>query len=186
MNDRLRVAFIASILTLAAAQSVSAQSDRSNDRTGLWGSIGVGVGVFGCLDGGCGHDTFGFSGLGKLGGTLSPSLRFAVTSNGFYRDLDGVDLSVGTLTGLLAWHPSAGDLFLNAGVGAATASASATEGSVTVTITEGGVGFVAGAGYDLPLNRTGSLAISPFLNWVVTTAGPTYDFIQAGAAVTFN
>jgi hypothetical protein len=51
---------------------------------------------------------------------------------------------------------------------------------------ESGAGFVIGAGYDLPINRSGSLALTPFVNWIVTTIESNPYFLQFGLGLTFN
>jgi hypothetical protein len=141
---------------------------------------------YGCLESGCSHDEWGFSGRGQLGGTLSPSIRLAGGTNGFYKEIDEVDFTVATLTFQVQWYPNEGDFFLLGGAGLAWAEASASFEGLTVSDSETGAGFVAGLGYDLSINKSGSLALTPFFNWVVTTIDPTLDFLQFGLALTFN
>lgn len=179
-------------LSLSSAQLMG-QESRENNRVGFWGGFGLGAGVLGCLESGCSHDEWGFSGNGRLGGTLSPSLRLAGGTNGYFKQLDvtdqvnaDADFTLGVVSAQALWYPSAGDFFLLGGIGFAWAETSISSGSISVSDSETGAGFVLGFGYDLVLNRSGSLALTPFANWVITTIDPTLDFIQFGLGLTFN
>jgi len=172
-------------LSLSVTQLVG-QESRDNNRVGLWGGFGLGAGLLGCLESGCSHDEWGFSGNGRLGGTLSPSVRLAGGTNGYFKQINDVDFTLGVVSFQLLWFPSEADFFILAGVGFAWAEASASFSGISVSDSETGAGFVIGLGYDIPLNRSGSLALTPFANWVITTIDPTFDFLQFGLGLTFN
>lgn len=186
MSTRFRSALAAILLFSLSATLLPAQEVEGNNRVGLWGGFGFGAGLLGCLESDCSHDEWSFSGRGQLGGTLSPSLRLAGGTNGYYKEVDGVDFTVGAVTFQVQWYPSEGDFFVLGGAGLAWAEASASFEGFTVSETETGAAFVAGLGYDLSINKSGSLALTPFFNWVVTTIDPTIDFLQFGLGLTFN
>jgi len=186
-----RVLLAALVCLSLSSTQLMGQESRENNRVGFWGGFGLGAGLLGCLQSGCSHDEWGFSGNGRLGGTLSPSLRLAGGTNGFYKKLDTGDVydanfTVGVVSFQALWYPNEGDFFLLGGVGFAWAETSASYSGISVSDSETGAGFVIGLGYDLPLNRSGSLALTPFANWVITTIDPTFDFLQFGLGLTFN
>lgn len=186
MGIRFRAALAVILLFSLSPTSLQAQEADGNIRVGLWGGFGFAAGLLGCLESGCSHDEWGFSGYGQLGGTLSPSIRLGGGSNGYFKEVDSVDYTVGTLTFQVQWYPNEGDFFLLGGAGLAHSEASASFEGFTVSETETGAGFVVGLGYDLSINQSGSLALTPFFNWVVTTVDPTLDFLQFGLGLTFN
>ena len=186
MSTRSRSALAAPLLYLLSATLLPAQEVEGNNRVGLWGGFGLGAGLLGCLESGCSHDEWGFSGRGQLGGTLSPSIRLAGGTNGFYKEIEEVVFTVGALTFQVQWYPNEGDFFLVGGAGLSCVEASASFEGFTVSDSETGAAFVAGLGYDLSINKSGSLALTPFFNWVVTTVDPTFDFLQFGLGLTFN
>jgi hypothetical protein len=153
-----------------------------NKRAGLWGGVGLGAGLLGCLEAGCSHEDWGLSGNARIGGTVSPSVRLGVGTNGYYKEEDGVTLQGGTVMFQTILYPNEGDFFLVLGAGFAAFEAEVFGFSDTET----GAGFLGGIGLDLSLNRSGSLALTPFANWVVTTVGRTIDFFQFGLGLTFN
>ena len=188
-----RVLLAAAACLVLSSTQLAGQEARENNRVGFWGGFGLGAGLLGCLESGCSHDEWGFSGNGRLGGTLSPSLRLAGGTNGYYKQIDigdevaaDADFTVGVVSFQALWYPKAGDFFLVGGVGFAWVETSVSSGSVSVSDSETGAGFVLGLGYDLPLNKSGSLALTPFANWVITTIDPTFDFLQFGLGLTFN
>ena len=179
MGTSLRGLLLGALCALAVSTTAQAQEGRANQRTGLWGGIGLGYGVLGFLDcDGCDSEG-GFSGNARIGGTLSPSLRIAAGTNGWYKDVEGVAVQAGLLSGQVLYYPGAKDFFLLGGAGFAILDCDGCDG-------ENGAGFVIGAGYDIPINRSGSLALTPFLNWIVTTIEATPHFIQFGLGLTFN
>lgn len=165
-----------------ALQEATEQADRGNQRRGLWGGFGFGGATLGCLESGCGDRIWGFSGNARLGGTVSPALRLAGGTNGYYKEEDGATLQGGVATFQALWYPGERDLFLIGGVGMAAFEAEAFGYSETET----GAGFLFGVGWDASINRSGSLALTPYANWVVTTVGATIDFFQVGLGLTFN
>lgn len=171
------------VLLFASATSLQAQG-RENDRAGLWGAVGLGYGSLSC--GSCDGREGGFSGNGKIGGTLSRQFRLAAGTNGFYKSSDGVTTKGGAFTGQVLWFPGGNDFYLVGGAGYGWFEVSADVQGFSISSDDGGLGLVLGAGYDFPINQSGSLAISPFFNWVFTSAGNDIEFFQLGASLTFN
>jgi hypothetical protein len=176
---------VSAVLVLFISTSLlTAQESQGNNRVGLWGGFGLGGGVLGCLEDGCDGSEWGYSGNAKLGGTLSPSVRIGGGTNGWYKNEDGVTLTGGLLSAQILWNPNEGDLFLVGGVGYATFRASV--GSLSET--ENGGGLVFGLGYDISIKQSGSLALTPYVNWIVTSAveNASFHFVQFGLGLTFN
>lgn len=168
----------------AAAQAQPAvRSQRGgNNRVGLWGGFGFGVGNVGCLESACSNRLWGLSGNARLGGTPSPSVRLAGGTNGFVRWKDGDTFSGGAVTFQVLVFPGAGDFFLIFGGGFAYF----VETTGSFSVTETGAGFLIGLGYDASVSKSGNLAITPFINWVPTTVSATIDFVQVGLGLTIN
>jgi len=106
-------------------------------------------------------------------------VRLAAGTNGWYKDVEGVAVQAGLLSGQVLHYPGAKDSFLLGGAGFAILNCDGWDG-------ESGAGFVIGAGYDIPINRSGSLALTPFVNWILTTIEANPHFIQFGLGLTFN
>jgi hypothetical protein len=179
MRTLYRCLAIAAACTLMISGTLVAQEGgKENNRGGLWGGIGLGYGILGVLDcPGSSCDTEGgFSGNARIGFTPSRSLRLALGSNGWTKSDDGT-LGLYSLQAL--FYPGGNDFFLLGGGGLALASCSGCD-------TETGGGFVLGAGYDFPINSSGSLALTPFVNWVVTTLDFNPYILQFGLGLTFN
>lgn len=179
MRTSRRSLWLGALCLFAFAATAQAQEGRANQRAGLWGGFGLGYGLLGFLD--CdGCDTEGgLSGNARIGGTLSPSLRIAAGTNAWYKEVDGFGVQLGLLTGQVLFYPGAKDFFLLGGAGLAVFDCDGCDA-------ETGAGFVIGAGYDLPINRSGSLALTPFVNWAVTTIEANPYFLQFGLGLTFN
>lgn len=168
---------LACLLTLTVF--ADAQTASRNERVGLWGALGVGGGALDAFDcDGCDSE-FGFSGASHIGGTLNPSVRLAVGTNNWYKSIEGTGFWASVISGKVFFYPGAKDFFVTGGIGLEVLTCDGCD-------TRTGVGFVAGAGYDFPINRTGSLALTPFANWVVMTSENTPYFIQFGLGLTFN
>jgi len=182
MKRTSAVLCLAALCLVLSTTDVTGQEARANNRVGLWGGFGLGAGLLGCLESGCSHDEWGFSGNAKLGGTLSPMLRLAGGTNGYFKTINGTDFTFGVVSLQVLVYPSDGDFFLVGGAGLAYARASRSGESDSET----GAGFLVGFGYDIPLSRSGNLALTPFANWVITTIEPTWDFVQFGLGLTFN
>lgn len=190
MSALIRRIGLSSVLLLVIVGSAEAQEAQPFKRGGLWGSFGFGYGSLGgsptpegsfrSYDGSWG----GLSGSAKIGFTASPSLRFALGMNGWVGsvgdwDNGGLDIdSNGLLSAQALFYPGAKDFFLLAGAGYANHAV----GVGTWT----GFGWIAGLGYDLTLNRSGSLALTPYFNWWSSTIESNPYVLDFGLALTFN
>jgi hypothetical protein len=181
MRALIRSLSIVSVCLLAVTTSVAAQDGKANNRNGLWGGIGLGYGMLGVLScPGSDCDTEGgFSGNARIGFTPSPSFRVAIGTNGWYKSIEGYGFSSGLLSVQGLYYPGANDFFILGGVGLAT-----TDCSVCTMKT--GAGAVIGGGYDIPLNESGSLALTPYANWIVSTIDNNPYILQLGLGLTFN
>jgi hypothetical protein len=153
----------------------------AQERHGFWFNGGLGYGSLGCED--CGSREGGLSGGLSLGGTLSPKLLLGVGTTGWYKDVGGASLTVGTLDARLRWYPSrTGGFFLTTGLGVGSIRASADGfGSASET----GVGFMLGLGYDI---RVGSgVSLTPFWNgFAVRTDNSDANVGQLGLSLTLH
>lgn len=176
LRTTLVLLLTAGLLTssLIVPNAASAQEAGGNVRRGLFGGLGFGVGVGDCL-GGLECD-FGGSGNARIGGTVSDRWRLAFATHGYVSN----DYEFGAATFQALFNPGGGDFFLLFGAGAGTASGWSTVG----------LGLVGGLGIDISINGSGSLALTPFLNFIYTTDeanwGNSADFLQAGLGLTFN
>ena len=158
------------------AVTAAAQEDRGNDRTGMWGTIGVGYGLLDCS--GC-ESEGGFAGVGRIGGTLSQEVRVGYGLNGWYKSIEGTGAWIGLASGQVSWYPGGRDLFVMGGLGIAWADCEGCDAEL-------GAGAVIGVGYDLPLGGSGSLALTPFAQWVFTSLEDSPNILQFGMGITFN
>lgn len=148
-------------------------------RRGFWFNGGLGWGSLGCAD--CDGRTGGLSGIIGLGGTVSQKVYLGVTSTGWTRDEDGVAVTVGTLTGMLRFYPSAsGRFYLLGGLGL---------GSISVgvdgfgTETETGAGALVGLGYDVRLGDDTSLSVY-WNGFAASTENADANVGQLGLSIT--
>jgi hypothetical protein len=96
-------------------------------------------------------------------------------------DWDSSELHVdsnGLLSAQAQFYPGAKDFFLLAGAGLANHAVGVGTWS--------GFGWIVGLGYDLTLNRSGSLALSPYFNWWSSTIESNPYVLDFGLALTFN
>jgi len=144
---------------------------------GLWGGFGIGGGVnlTDTFDGG---SLWGFSGYGRIGGTLNQRVLLGAESSGWIGSRDGVDYSRGNLSALLLFYPSPrGGLYLKGGLGfsyvTTSISSSTTIDGVfyfnSVSESKGGFGATAGVGYDVRLGR--NIYLVPAVDWYLQAVG---------------
>jgi hypothetical protein len=156
-------------------------------RQGFFFSAGLGYGSMGlgCDDCAGLAREGGVNGYLTLGGTLSPNVRLGVELNGWVRNNHG---NVGTLSSLMAtayvYPMTAQGLFVKGGLGY-----SVLIGDYKVLAqdlaTEGGLGLLVGAGYDIPFG--GNRALTPYVSYVRGTFnGAGANVVQAGLGLTLH
>ena len=151
-------------------------------RQGFWITGGP---SYGSLDLGCpGCETDRESGLTlllALGGTVRPNLLLGGEIEGWGKEIEGVDLTVGHASGVLYWYPRVtSGLFLKGGVGIASYSADAGPlGEEDDT----GLGLHGGIGYDVRVGRNLSLTPAAGVFWADLDGGDA-NVIHVGVAVT--
>ena len=121
------------------------------------------------------------SGTIGLGGTLSQKVLLGITSNGWTKNESGVTLTVGTVTGMIRFYPSAaGRFFLIGGLGL---------GSIRVDIdgfgsaTEVGAGALLGLGYDIRVGDNTSMT-AYWNGFAARTGDPDANVGQIGLSIT--
>ncbi|MFL5403992.1 MAG: outer membrane beta-barrel protein [Gemmatimonadales bacterium] len=156
----LRATGICALLALALATTANAQ--QAQTRQGFWIGGGLGYGSLGLSCSGCadvGREG-GLSGYAKLGGTLRQNILLGVEMNGWTKSEGGGSVTMGNLSGAAYWYPMpTNGLFIKAGAGYANLRA---DDGVT-TASDGGFGWLAGAGYDIRMGR--NLSITPVANY---------------------
>jgi hypothetical protein len=164
-----------------ATASAQAQDGNKHERRGFWISVGGGGGSFGCDD--CsGSRESGGTGQIALGGTLSQRLQLGVSSNAWVKTVEGVTITMSSLTALAKFYPSAtGGFFLSGGLGVGRLELK--EGSVSVS--EDGTAAILGIGYDIRVTK--NFSITPFLNGVgASFDGNGANFNQFGVSLTWH
>ena len=154
----LALAALFASATVGWAQDEAQAPEEHRVHQGFWIGGGLGYGSVHPSCDGCGSTSSegGISGLLRLGGTLSEQVLIGVESNGWFKNMDGVDNTVGNFSAALYVYPSRKTgVFLKGGVGVAGYEAS--DGGNKL---EGyGLGLMGGAGYDIPIG--GHTAITP-------------------------
>jgi hypothetical protein len=175
LRHALALAVVCLVVRPAAAQ-------HPQIRTGFWISGGLG---YGSLDIGCdGCESPRESGLTALlamGGTLRPGLLLGAELEAWRKEVEGVDLTFGHLSGVAYWYPRpATGFFLKggAGVGNLTADAGPLGDS-----SDGGIALHAGVGYDIRVGRNLSLTPAAGIFWVNLDEA-SGNAIQVGVSVT--
>jgi hypothetical protein len=147
------------VLALAALAVTPAWAERPQTREGFWIGFGGGYGsAVAEFDGsGPGERKSEFTGLFKIGGTLSPRFLIGSELNVWIQEESGVTLNLGTITAAAYFYPvESSGFFVKGGVGTAFITTD-FEGD---TINGAGWGLMGGAGYDLRIGRNLSLTPS--------------------------
>ena len=156
----MRITFLvlAALCASAPVSTAGAQDQPGQERKheGFWIGGGLGYGSANQSCDGCGSTDAesSVSGFLRLGGTLSEQLLLGVESDGWVKNIDGVNNTLGNLSGAVYFYPSrTAGLFLKGGAG--MAGYSATDAGEKV---DGyGLGLIGGVGYDIPIGRHSAL-----------------------------
>lgn len=181
MRTLIRTATLVAVCLFASVTSAVAQTGQATARSGLWAGVSIGYGMRGVLD--CPLDDCetesGLSATLRIGLTISPSVRIAGGANRWVWNIEGTGFTSDLYSVQGLYYPGANDFFLLGGVGLATRGCDGCNA-------ETGAGAVIGAGYDIPINKSGFLSLTPNVNWVVTTMEHNPYFLQLGLGLTFN
>jgi hypothetical protein len=116
-----------------------------------------------------------------MGGTLRPNLLLGGELEGWSKEIGGVDLTVGHLSGVVYWYPRpASGLFLKGGAGLALYSVDA---GPLGEEDDSGLGLHAGVGYDFRVGRNLSLTPAAGVFWGDFGGGDA-NVLHLGVAVT--
>jgi hypothetical protein len=173
---------LAPILAFALLQPPAAAAQgRPQTRSGFWFNGGLGIGSAGC-DGCDGRESAVSGGL-AVGGTLGPKILLGAGTNGWSKSEGGATLTVGTLTAMIRFYPTAtGGFFILAGLGLGSVTA---ELSGFGSETETGTGAILGLGYDLRVGN--NVSLTPFWNGFAThTSNTDFNVGQLGLGVTVH
>ena len=157
-----RVALALGALALiATAAPLSAQ--KAQERQGFNISFGIGGGSAGLSCDGCdGLDRESSTAMYlNIGGTVRPNLVVGGEISGWTKSEDGADGTISSLLATAHYYPIAQQgLYVGAGLGMTRLSFDDGTGEMTNT----GLGFQLGAGYDIRVARNFSL--TPYAQWV--------------------
>ena len=156
-----RIATLAAAALLVASASASAQNAQVRD--GFTFSFGLGGGSAALSCPGCGttpRETGG-SGYLRLGGAISPSLVIAGEANGWSKEVNNVNVQMGTVAAVAQWYPAVSNgFYVKGGVGVS----SYTEDDPGAKAQAIGLGYQFGMGYDWRIARNFSL--TPYMNFL--------------------
>jgi len=171
MRPIVGAAFMAALV----ATPTLAQS-KPQTRDGFTISFGLGGGSAGATCEGCDSDRESAPSLYlRLGGALRPNLVLAGEINGWSKTKteQGVEgqLTIVTINAIAQWYPqTSGGFFISGGVGAGSMGLEVrVPRAATVSDHTNGLGYQAGAGYDIRLGRNFSL--TPYATYFATAGG---------------
>ncbi|HEX6106631.1 MAG TPA: hypothetical protein VFZ26_13680 [Gemmatimonadales bacterium] len=172
------------ILTALVLMSLShvATAQRPQVREGFWISGGPGYGSLDLACDGCETDREGGLTLVlAMGGTVGRGLLLGGEIEGWGKEIEGVDLTVGHVSGVVYWYPRPTAGFFVKG-GAGIASYSVDAGPLGEE-DDAGLGLHAALGYDFRVGRNLSLTPSAGVFWGDFEGGDA-DVLHVGVAVT--
>ncbi len=166
-------------LVVLASGVAAAQHAQTRDGFGI--SFGIGGGSAGVSCDGCGTDREnGLSGYLRLGGYVRPTLFVGGETNGFTKNVDGVDVAASFVSAVVQWYPQVSSgFYLKTGAGLAVGSLDDGLDELSAT----GMGLTLGAGYDWRLTRNFSL--TPYINYL-RSVGAEAKFNGAGLGENLN
>lgn len=172
---------LAAVVALSVSVSSSVSAQNSQTRQGFWFNGGLGYGSLGCEN--CGSREGALSGGLAIGGTLSQKVLLGAGTNGWTKSENGGTLTVGTLTALIRFYPSAtGGFFLVGGLGLGSIHA---EVNGIGSDTETGVGALVGLGYDIRVGQ--NVSLTPYWNgFAASTSNADANVGQLGLGVTVH
>ena len=182
VQPTLEIQPLPSPVTAASEAALPASLPRRlQTRDGLWANGGLGWGSAVCQY--CLGRRGGFTGGLSAGTAVSPRVLVGVGTSGWYKTVDGVALSGGTLDGRIRFYPSAGSgFFLTGGLGVGHTSG---RFNGLAAETQYGVGALYGLGWDIRVAR--NLSLTPFYNgFAVHTANVDGNVGQFGVGITIH
>jgi len=185
-----------SLVGVVSVFAASAQAQYAQTHKGIYASVGVGYGSATVSCGQCGDtDRAGdLTGFLNIGGALSQSFLLGVEVTGWSKVTSNNDnRAMGTVNGVATWYPSTREgFFLKGGVGwGYLYGDQETVSSGIQSLSEGGVGYQLGLGYDIRLER--NLSVTAVVNFyggnvgdVLSISNVTFNVLQFMGAVTFH
>jgi hypothetical protein len=181
MRALIRATSVVALVLAALSPRAASAQGHSQTRSGFWFNGGMGYGSLGCQD--CSGREGGLSGGVAVGGTLSQKVLLGVGTNAWTKSENGATLSVGTLTALIRFYPSAtGGFFLVGGLGLGTVRA---ELSGFGSASETGAGALVGLGYDIRVGQ--NVSLTPYWNgFAMSSSNSDANVGQIGLGVTVH
>jgi hypothetical protein len=180
MRALLRATFVVALVLATFSPQVASAQGHAQTRQGFWFNGGLGYGSLGCQD--CGSREGGLSGGLALGGSLSQKVLLGAGTNAWTKSENGATLTVGTLTALIRFYPSAtGGFFLLGGLGVGTIHAEVSGFGAS----ENGVGALVGLGYDIRVGQ--NVSLTPYWNgFAMSSDDSDANVGQIGLGVTVH
>jgi outer membrane autotransporter protein len=179
----LRTFLVLGVLLGLSATPAFAQ--HAQTREGFWIGFGLGYGSMGLGCDGCTSPDreSSYSGFLKMGGRIGSSLLLGGETDGWTKSEDGATVTMANASLALYWYPMVENgLFLKGGAGYSTIR---VEVDGLGSDSEGGLGLVAGAGYDLRVGANTSL--TPVVNYFRGSFdGFSANVFQFGLGFTFH
>jgi len=173
MSTRATVAGLVSIVALSAWSTISGADPYPHERRSfmIGGNLGGGTAAVSVTGNGLSASSSreaGVAGNFRFGWGITPNLSLGIESNGWTKSEGGttVNFGVGAFTATYYPNPAQG-FYLRAGIGGGTQKLMYTENNVTGVITENGMGFTGGVGYEMRLGPKWSLG--PALDYGYTS-----------------
>jgi hypothetical protein len=160
MRSRSLVLVFGSLALLASSPAWA------QERQGFWIGFGLGYGSAYASCDQCveGDGEGSLTGSLKLGGTLNPHVLLGVEINGWTKDVNDTNLTLGSFTGTVTFYPGeTSGFFLKGGVGVSYVDTDFREGSFSASVSKAGLGGLAGIGYDLRVG--GNVSLTPSFNF---------------------
>jgi hypothetical protein len=181
MRALLRVTSVVALVLAAVSPRVASAQGHAQTRQGFWFNGGMGYGSLGCQN--CDGREGALSGGLAIGGTLSRKFLLGAGTNAWSKSENGARLTVGTLTALMRFYPSAtGGFFLLGGLGIGQVHA---EVSGLGSASETGVGALFGLGYDFRVGQ--NVSLTPFWNgFAMSSSNTDANVGQLGLGVTVH
>ena len=175
-----RIPSLVALLVLGVPVGAAAQHPQT--RAGFWISGGIGVGSLDLACNGCETDReTAPTALLAMGGTLGPGLLLGGEIEGWAKEISGVDITVGHVSGVLYWYPRpSSGLFLKGGLGIGGYSADA---GPLGDESDSGIALHGGLGYDVRVGKNLSITPAAGIFWENLDGGDA-NVVHVGVSVT--
>jgi len=162
----LAVSLSVALLAFFIASTARAGS-YPHERDGMILGFNLGGGSAGTSGSGVSTDReTGLAGNFRVGYAFSPQVAAGLEGNMWTKNVDNETLTFSVGAAALTYYPGATGFFVKGGIGVGSAEYSVDQGGTTLSVSDDGLGFLVGAGYEWRLGRKFAL-------------GPQFDYSYA-------